>query len=227
MKPTCSRPPARRLEMVLEHVTYGSGRPGGALPGSATSSGLLLSFVLTALLAATACLQAAVLVDVGGGDVEPNGAVSVPVTVSGFGGGNVTTLNFTLSWNAAWLSYAGVENVTLPNLTGGNLAYNAGTPTLELNWFDGTGSPADPSGFNIVFNASSAAAGSAPLSFIVSPPTYPQEVSVDFESQNDAMWQVGTIHVVPEPINIALGLLASTFVGWKTLRWWGREDKRS
>ena len=221
MKPTCSRPPVRRHEIVLERATQGRDRSEVALPGSAPSSGLFLSLVLACLLAPP-CLRAAVLVDVGGGDVEPNGSVSVPVTVSGFGGGNLTSLNFTLSWNATWLSYAGLENVTLPNLTSGNLAYDAETPTLAMNWFDGTGSSTDPSGFNIIFNASGGAGGSAALAFVTSPT--PQEVSVDFGSQNDALWQVGAIDVVPEPTHVALALFASTFVSWNTLRWWGRRQ---
>lgn len=165
------------------------------------------------ILAACAFVQAAaggVIFSAGSAVGAPGGPVTVPIQVSGFT--DVTSVQFTLQWDAGVLQYSSVGNFGLTGVDAGIFGYKPGTPDrLTFSWDDpdGTGKTASSGTTIFSVNFIGVAEGSSLVSFTDAPTA--REVNV--------LWNpvtfdggAGTVEVVPEPVNLALGVFGAVLL---------------
>jgi len=178
----------------------------------------MTSFVL---LAPT--MRAAVITFIAGDEtVGLSSPVAVPITVNGFT--DVTTVQFTLEWDSAVIQYLSVGNFVLPGMTASSFGTGeAAAGTLTVSWDDPDILGETLSSGAKIFDINYISAGSAGLTDVsftgsVVPLEVTTRVGDDFIVQ-DFVGSPGSVNVVPEPINIALGVFAGLFVGATTLRW--------
>jgi len=151
-----------------------------------------------------------------GGSVSPGGSVSVPITVSDFN--DVTSFQFTLQWDSNVLQYSSTGNYGLAGLVGGSFGYLAPN-RLTVGWDDpnavGVTVPSGTTIFSVNFNAVGSPGSSSLIDFTDDPTR--REVSVLF-SVADFGQTAGTVEVVPEPVNLALGAFGCVLVGTAAFR---------
>jgi hypothetical protein len=179
---------------------------------------VFLSAAITGVMLHSPSSHAAVLFTAGSGQVTPSESFSVPITVSGFT--EVTSFQYSLAWDPAVLQFSSVGDFGLVYLTSGTFGTTeTASGTLTVAWDDvdlaGKNLPDDSSIFNMNFTAVGGQ-GSSSFIWFTNVPTA-LEVTVDlvpvaFNSMD------GSVNVVPEPINIALGAFAGLFVGASALR---------
>jgi hypothetical protein len=133
-----------------------------------------------------------------------------------------------LQWNPAVLTFKQITFETLSPFGSGSI--NSGNPgNLGFSWFNGVGT-AVTSGENIctviLTAAANAAAGPTSISFS-QPPFDTLQVGFLGGSSEQPNTVNGSIQVVPEPVNWALGLFACVFTGAATVRWISVKRKSS
>jgi len=179
-------------------------------------------------------LHAAVITfNAGTATVSPGGNVSVPITVSS----SVTppstfwgNAGFYLVWNDTVLTL----QATPVDLTGTPLPIttanfnNPNSGELRFSWFSGTGVEVANGStlFTVQFTANGAPGSSTALSF-----TMLNQIGLTDSSGNNLVFTTpagvnGQIDVVPEPVNVALGLFAIVFLGAASARWMANHRRK-
>jgi len=135
--------------------------------------------------------------------------VTVPISVSGFA--NVGSFQFDLSWTASVIDFSSVGNVASVLQTG-TFDANEGTPgTLTVLWYgNGSTLTEGSTAFSVVFDTPGAPGSSSGVSFtgdqgVFDGSAIPQPLTFSLIN--------GTVQVVPEPVNLALGAFGVIFAG--------------
>jgi hypothetical protein len=168
----------------------------------------------------TTSLHAALIFTAGSGKVTPGGLITVPIVASGSSPDWVSA-QFTLVWDSGVLT---IDSFVL----GGLLPSAAFAKTTGVfSWFDNVNDPpgvavSDPyTMLSVTFKA----ATDAPLGPYTISFSTPE---VGFAAGPETPFTVnGSIEVVPEPVNWALGLFACVFTGAATVRWISVKRKSS
>lgn len=186
------------------------------------------------LLVAWVCLppslDAGIIYIAGTETVGPGGTVNVPITVSSsLTGGSVYWLNagFNLTWSSGVLSLESVSlnGTPITALTSGN--FNSWAGELYFSWtdFNGDNGYQVPNGstlFTVSFTAVGGAGSSTPVDF-----SSVANIGLDNSSTNGFTFVIpsyenGSVGILPEPVNWALGLFGCLFIGGATMRWISR-----
>lgn len=163
--------------------------------------------------------RAAVMFTAGTESVASGGDVSVPISVSGFTA--VSAFQFTLSWDTAVLTLNPTTPVTVSSFLAGGIT-TTGTPEagkLTFIWEAVTQATIadDNTIFWVEFSASGGVGTSTALSFIDVPTA---RLVTFFDTTEETPVTIdGSISVVPEPANYALGLFAGILSGTAGVRW--------
>jgi hypothetical protein len=190
---------------------------------------------LAGALVSTVCpspsLHAGIIYDLSplNATVNPSGTVSIPIVVSSTQSSlNWVNAGFTLTWNSSVLNL----QATPYSLTGSPLAGTGVTPPvfvtstpgqLIFTWFDQTSADlgiAVPDGTTL-FTVNFQAVGNSGSSTALSATDVAPIVFADFTSTQPS-FPPGSVTIVPEPINWALGSFACLFIGGAILtpqRW--------
>lgn len=148
----------------------------------------------------------------------PSSPVVVPVSVNDFN--DVLLFQFTIEWNPSIVQFSSVANLAnLPGFTVGNFGTGStGSGRLTVSWDDGDLSGEDLANgaklFDINFTTLGGIGSSTPVQFTDNPT--PRLVGVNMGgtvtpatfAQDD-----GSITVVPEPVNTALGVFGAILAG--------------
>ena len=173
------------------------------------------------LLASAA--RGAIVTFVGGTDtVGISSPATVAVTVNDFT--DVVGFQFTIEWDPSVVQYSSVGNFGLDFLTAGSFGTTeVGSGFLTVAWFDNDLINQTLVNASTLFDinfTSANAPGSTDISFTGS--RAPMEVNTfvdpDFLPLDFGVLN-GSVTVVPEPLNKALGLFACCFVAAMTARW--------
>lgn len=180
---------------------------------------LVLTMLLAAAPSSSPFLQAGLLPTFTAGNetVGLGGSVSVPITVMDFA--NVAGIQFSLTWDTAVLTLQPTPVGGLISDLSGGIFGNPRAGTLTWVWADYSGvTVADSTAiFSVQFTASDILGASSSVSFR-DDPTKRLAALVDGTSGVPFTFD-GSVTVVPEPINWALGLFACVFIGTATVRW--------
>jgi hypothetical protein len=162
----------------------------------------------------------AVVFTAGSGTVVAGGNVSVPITVSGFT--DVTSFQFSLQWNEDVIEYSSVGSYGLTSMSSGSFGTSYVTSgALTVSWnYDATTVDDGWTLFAVTFTAIGGIGTRSDVSFTNFPT--PREVTVNY-GVVDPDWIDGGVTVVPEPVNVALGVFGGLLVSAMTLRWIGRK----
>jgi hypothetical protein len=155
--------------------------------------------------------------------VQESDPVAMPITVTNFT--DVDSFQFTLEWQPGVLSFS---SVTITN-TLADLSYSAGSGSdsfgdadvangkLTVVWFSSAQDLGDNANlFTVNFTTVGAAGTSSTVAFVDDPVL--REVSVNSVAVGFAQLD-GNVSVVPEPMNMALGLFAAAVGGTGVWRW--------
>jgi hypothetical protein len=185
---------------------------------------------LTALLAgAPLCspyLHAGILPTFTAGDVTvgPGGSVSMPITVQNFQG--VAGVQFSLTWDSGLLTLQPTPVVGLDSAVSGG-TFGPGTGSLTWVWVNFSGANVENGAaiFSVQFTAGNTL-GIVPVSFGNSPTDWALLLTDNTYADGTPDYPFppltfnnGSVSVIPEPINCALGLFACVFIGTGTVRW--------
>jgi hypothetical protein len=147
--------------------------------------------------------------------VPQGGAAVIPITVSKFT--DVTSFQFSLTWDDGAIQYASVNNFGLNGLSSGSFTSSPGALTVSWEEPEATGTSLGDGStlFAISFNATGLSALESPLAFGDIP--LPRDVMVNFES---VLFETsdGFVTIIPEPVNVALGAFLSILSGGAALR---------
>jgi hypothetical protein len=163
--------------------------------------------------------------------VYPGGTVSVGITVRAGTSLNWLSTGFTMTWDSGVLSLQTPlsSGVTLGSMFAGATAplFDSSAGKLVFSWNDensaqlgiavGTGDTLLTLNFQAVGGWENYGHSTSLNASAVSPVVF-----TDYSSTSASFSQNGTITVVPEPINWALGLFACVFIGSATVRWVSR-----
>jgi hypothetical protein len=184
---------------------------------------VILVILLTGLLLLARSAEAAVITFSAGDEtVGTSSPVAVPITVSGFT--DVVTFQFTLSWEPGVVQYLSVGNFGLSGLTAASFGTTqVDSGILTVSWDDATLLGQDLVTGSKLFDLNFITA-SSPGNTLVSFTGIPAGLEVSTIAGSNITAQTfnpiaGSVNVVPEPINIALGVFAGLFAGTTTLRW--------
>jgi len=151
--------------------------------------------------------------------VQEESPVTVAFTVSDFT--EVTTFQFTIEWNPAVIQFSSIGDFGLPDLASNDFTVSETPGKLWVSWEDedlmGETLADESLIFHVNFMPVGGSAGNSTDILFTDDPT-PREVSVDL-AEADFNSINGHVSVVPEPVNVALGLFAGVFVSSVTLRW--------
>lgn len=181
-----------------------------------------MRMVAALLMLVAPSLRGAVMFTAGTESVASGGDVSVPISVSGFTA--VSAFQFTLSWDPGVLTLNPTTPVTVSAFLAGGTS-TTGTPEAgKLTFIWDTGTQATIADDNTIFSVEFSALGgvgtSTDLSFI-DIPTARLVTFVDTSEETPVTFD-GSISVVPEPVNYALGLFAGILSGTAGVRWLNR-----
>ena len=155
----------------------------------------------------------------------PGGTVTVPITVENFS--DLYGAQFTLTWDSSKLTSATVVGVN-PALSSGTTQTDVSTPgQLGFLWFGG-GTGATITGgaavFSVQFSMSPGLSGGATIPLLFGDGPIAREVTFSDFSAGDPgnglmITTDGLVTAVPEPVNYALVLFATSFLGAGGWRW--------
>jgi hypothetical protein len=149
----------------------------------------------------------------------------VPVTTAGFT--DINNFQFTLTWDPSVITFDSTSNYGLPGLGVGSFGFLEGRPDrLTVSW-DDLGSPTTRADgttlFSVVFNAVGQPGEDSSINFSDDPT--PREVTAGVGAQEGTIMVFegvpGMVTVVPEPINVALGIfggLVAVTAGYRKFR---------
>jgi hypothetical protein len=176
---------------------------------------------LASLLSARLSPAAIVTFTAGNESALPASPVTVAITVSGFN--DVFGFSFSLEWNPSVVQFNSIANLaSLPGFDSGDFnTTQTSSGRLGVLWNDDNLSGETLANSSKLFdiNFTTAAGGSTPLAFTDNPVARDVVVIVNgFPTQATFAGVDGSLTVVPEPINVALGLFAAILAGMTIAR---------
>lgn len=185
---------------------------------------LVLAGVLVASVCHSPSLHAAIITFAAGDvPIGPGGVVNVPITVSGFS--DVIGAGFSLSWTSGVLQYVGTGNYNSTLAAAGLNAscFSFVNGNVGFTWTDTLAPGQTLTDGTTIFILQFTAVGgpSSPVTFVDNP-TLREALfyNGDDLTPGHGFFTVdGQVTVVPEPVNLALGLFACVFIGGAMVRW--------
>lgn len=156
---------------------------------------------------------------------QPGDTFSLPISVAGFQ--NVDAFAFSLVWDSGVLTLKSPATVLNPGAqtAGWSELLNTTTlGTLGYSWDSTTlTSLADSSILLTVEFTVIGGSGNYPLTFADLPAA--RSVDQNFGTESIPLTHNGSLNVVPEPVNVALGLFGFVFMGTAAARWHAKHRK--
>ncbi len=161
--------------------------------------------------------QASLTFTAGSGNVTPGGTVTIPITVNTDISDQWISADISLQWDGAVLTFSSASAVS-PFTTGSPIFNSTAPGNVSFSWANGSGSTVADG--TTIFDLTLIAASDAPLgpqmiSFASSPVVGTASSGVFFADSTTS----GTVTVIPEPVNYALGGFACVFILSSARRW--------
>jgi hypothetical protein len=185
-----------------------------SIPGSPTAQAAVITFTA------------------GDASAPPSSPVIVPIAVNDFT--DVLLFQFTIQWDPGVVQFSSIANLAnLPGFAVGNFGTgNAGMGQLTVSWDDGDLSGEDLANGSKLFDINFTTiglVGSSTLVQFTDDPT-PRLVGINVGGTPTPAGffpDDGSVTVVPEPVNAALGLFGTLLAGTGIVRWlFGRQTTR-